>query len=82
MVWGRKGHQEGSSVVTAGLVFLATWELFSLEELIKKSNLLGIWDIIIFTITHSILEAESCRTGPGEGGAVGNWEAPTQTGPF
>lgn len=48
----------------------------------KKSNSPGIWDIIIFTITHPTLEAETCRTGPGAGGAVGNWEAPTQTGPF
>lgn len=32
----RQGHQEGSSVITAGLVFLATWGLFSLEELVKN----------------------------------------------
>lgn len=78
----RQGHQEGSSVITAGLVFLATWGLFSLEELVKKPNLPGIWDIIVFTIIHSILAAETCRTGPGAGSAMGSWEAATQTGPF
>lgn len=68
--------------MSAGLVLLATWGLFSLGKLVKKSNSPGIWDIIIFTITHPILEAETCRTGPGAGGAVGIREAPTQTGLF
>lgn len=32
----RKAHQEGSSATTAGLIFLATWWLFSLAELVKN----------------------------------------------
>lgn len=57
-----------------GVVFLG--------RICKKSNPPGIWDIIIFTITHPMVEAETCRTAPGAGDAVGNWEALTQTGPF